>query len=758
MARRQAVQLGKRRLELSNLDKVLFPDDGIVKAELIDYYHRLAPIILRHIKGRPLSLVRFPDGIYGETFFQKNRPDWAPDWVESCQISDLKYMIAAEDAALVFLANLACIELHPFQSRLPHVEAPDYMIFDLDPPEGFDFSRTRDLARGLREHLQNHGYHPFIKTTGGKGLHVLCPLLPRHSYDDVFDAAKHLADLFLKKEKQATLQIKKEKRNGRVLIDVYRNRLGQTIIGPYSVRGRTGAPVSAPLLWEDLDSLTSPVEFNLRNLPERVSTKGDPWEAFAAFAVDLHTTARPGKGAGGELPVYRAKRNLEKSGEPAPDVPVSTSGLEFVLHRHHASRLHYDLRLEMDGALRSWALPRGLPPRPSVKRLAVQTEEHPLKYLEFQGTIPAGHYGAGQMWIFARGKFEILKQKKDGFYLRLSSPALSAEYRMIELNNKEWLIDRLDAPARDYLLNPPSPMLADATDVVPVGERFLYELKWDGIRAIFTLEEGQIRIFSRNGHEITESFPELLRPDDLRATTAVLDGEIVVLDDLGRPVFEKVIKRMRKSSAAKEKAVCYFFDLLYLDGRSVINDPLELRREWLADLLRDRQTMRLSEVLDDGQALFAAVKSSGLEGIVAKDRSSRYTPGERSASWLKVKVSRDCTLAVLGYTPGEGEREETFASLVVGEWTEGKYRYRGRVGSGFTQRSLTDIRSRLDTLTAKKAWFSHPDLKKVTWLKEGLFADIHYSSLTTDGLLRAPVFHRLRPDFSREECRLEREE
>jgi len=753
MARRQAVQVGKRRLELSNLDKVLWPDDGIVKAELIDYYHRLAPVILRHIKGRPLSLLRFPDGIYGETFFQKNRPDWAPDWIESCQVSDLKYMVAAEEATLVFLANLACMELHPFQSRLPHVELPDYMIFDLDPPENFDFARLRELALNLREHLQSHGYHPFVKTTGGKGLHVLCPLLPRYSYDDVFEAAKMLADSFLKKEKEATLQIKKERRNGRVLIDVYRNRLGQTIIGAYSVRGRSGAPVSAPLLWEELETPLLPGDLHLRNLPERVARKGDPWEAFAAFAVDLHNKNRPSEGPA-ELPVYKAKRNLDLSGEPAPEIHLATSGFEFVLHRHHASRLHYDLRLEMDGALRSWALPRGLPPRPGVKRLAVQTEEHPLKYLEFEGTIPQGNYGAGQMWIFARGKFEILKQKKDGFYVRLSSPQLSAEYRLIELQNKEWLIERLDQPARDFLLQPPAPMLADSAPVVPEPGRYFYELKWDGIRAIFVLEEGQMRIFSRNGHEITDSFVELLRPDDLRATTAVLDGEIVVLDADGRPVFEKVIKKMRKSTSVKDRAVCYFFDVLYLDGRLLLNDPCELRREWLVDLLRDRQVLRLSEALDDGQALFAAVKESSLEGIVAKDRRSRYTPGERSSSWLKIKVSSDCSLAILGYTPGEGERSSSFASLVLGEWTGDGYRYRGRVGSGFNDKSLNHIRSRLDELTPGKAWFSHSDLKKVTWTKEGLFADISYSSLTADGLLRAPVFRRLRPDLSPEDCRL----
>jgi len=187
----QYVKVGKRTVELSNLKKVLWPDDEFVKAELIEYYLKLAPTILSHIKGRPLSVVRYPNGVNGESFFQKNRPDWAPDWMDHAALGDkvkkVDYMIATEDASLVFLANLACIELHQMHSRSPRFDKPDYFVVDFDPPEGFPFATTRSLAFEYKEHLEQFGYHTFVKTTGKKGLHVLAPIerrrlrQPRHS-------------------------------------------------------------------------------------------------------------------------------------------------------------------------------------------------------------------------------------------------------------------------------------------------------------------------------------------------------------------------------------------------------------------------------------------------------------------------------------------------------------------------------------------------------------------------------------------------
>ncbi len=230
-----------------------------------------------------------------------------------------------------------------------------------------------------------------------------------------------------------TLNIKKDARKGRILVDIYRIRQGQSIMSPYSLRGIKGARVSMPLKWEDLEKLKDPGEYNLTNVPDIVNSEGDAWQGISAYAVELHTErkskAKPTKlkpsskyKTPEQLEKYSKKRDFKKTPEPGADI-IESKGNQFVVHRHHASRLHYDLRLEKDGVLKSWAVPKGLPPFPGVKRLAVQTEDHPMEYLKFEGTIPKGLYGGGDMWVYASGKYEITKDKKDGFYFRLHSPS-----------------------------------------------------------------------------------------------------------------------------------------------------------------------------------------------------------------------------------------------------------------------------------------------------------------------------------------------
>src|SRR5215216_893157 len=292
----QIAQVGKRKIELSNLQKVLYPGDQIIKAHLIEYYLTIAPTLLAHLKARPLSLVRYPEGIGGESFFQKTRPGWAPDWIEHVTLGEEKkdYVIASEEASLVWLANLACIELHQMHSRAPRFEAPDYIVYDFDPPEGYAFARVAELALEFKEHLETFGYHPFVKTTGRKGLHVVTPIEPKWSFQEAFEVAKIVAQPFVEAHGSAlTLQIKKDYRAGKVLMDIYRNRQSQTIVAAYSVRGLPGAPVSTPLQWEELGSLESSQAFDLHRVPQRVIENGDPWESIAAYATPLHT-ARAG--------------------------------------------------------------------------------------------------------------------------------------------------------------------------------------------------------------------------------------------------------------------------------------------------------------------------------------------------------------------------------------------------------------------------------------------------------------------------------
>src|SRR6267378_551290 len=324
----QIAQVGKRKIELSNLQKVLYPDDHITKAQLIEYYVKIAPTILAHVKGRPLSLVRYPDGINGESFFQKQRPDWAPDWIEHVTLGEEKkdYVIATEDASLVWLANLACIELHQMHSRAPHFDKPDYVVYDLDPPENFQFKQVAELALEFKKHLESFGYHPFVKTTGRKGLHVLTPIEPKWEFGKAFEAAKAVAQPFVdSRASSLTLQIKKENRKGKVLLDIYRNRQSQTIVAAYSVRGLPGAPVSTPLHWEELDSIESPKAFDLHSVPQRVMQNGDPWEAIAAYATPIHTE-RKGTKSSAPLDEPRAKERPTNRLTPNPPDVIGIEG------------------------------------------------------------------------------------------------------------------------------------------------------------------------------------------------------------------------------------------------------------------------------------------------------------------------------------------------------------------------------------------------------------------------------------------------
>jgi DNA ligase D-like protein (predicted ligase)/DNA ligase D-like protein (predicted polymerase)/DNA ligase D-like protein (predicted 3'-phosphoesterase) len=768
----QNVQVGKRKVELSNLDKILFPTDQIVKAQLIEYYVKIAPTILAHLKGRPLSVVRFPDGLGGESFFQKDRPKWAPDWIDHVVLGEEKkdYIIATEEATLVWLANLACIELHQMHARAPHFDKPDYIVYDFDPPESFRFPDVADLALQFKEHLESLGYAPFVKTTGRKGLHILTPIEPRWPMGKVFETAKLVAEPFVAAHPNAlTLQLKKENRKGRVLLDIYRNRVSQTIVGAYSLRGSDGAPVSTPLGWEELEILDAPKQFNILTVPPRVAEIGDPWETIDAAATSLHTEQEPRKIQKTALPAartyktpaqleaYSEKRRFEKTTEPPPAKSIG-QGHAFVVHRHHATRLHYDLRLEKSGVLKSWAVPKGLPPRPGIKRLAISVEDHPLDYVNFEGAIPKGQYGGGMMWKFAQGRYEITRDKPDGFYFRLLSRELTAEYRIHNTKEDQWLLERVDNPQTDWTRATIDPMLARPAEKPPTSAAYLYEVKWDGIRAIVSLDEGQIKIRGRNGLDITRQFPELsLAPDVFRATSGVFDGEIVCLQGDGKPQFVNVIHRMQQKTDSGIKlacghcpAVCYLFDCLYLDGRPIMNEPLVRRREWLQDAVRPGASFRVSEALEDGVALYEAVKGMGLEGIMAKQRNSSYLPGKRSESWLKIKARQTTECVIIGYSKGKGDRGSTFGALHLGEQVGAEFKYLGKVGSGFDETLLKSIFAELSKLTRIKRPVKERPIDDAIsiYIEPKVVCEVQYASKTKDGILREPVFLRLRPDLT----------
>lgn len=281
-----------RKLKLSNLDKPLFPELGILKAEVIQYYLKIAPYILPHLYNRPLTLIRYPDGVEGNRFYSKNRPNWTPDWVQSIKLDeedDNTYVMANDVPSLIWMANLAALELHPMQTTSILPTRPDHFIFDLDPPETANFEIVKQLALRLKPFLESYGYQPYIKTSGSKGLHIYIPIHPIYEQSVVLESIKKLAKLYIGTDKTTTLKMNKEKRQGKVLLDIYRNHKSQTCVAPYSTRGKKGAPISTPLFWEELENLTSSQAYSINTIFQKIETDGDPWANFYESATSLYT-------------------------------------------------------------------------------------------------------------------------------------------------------------------------------------------------------------------------------------------------------------------------------------------------------------------------------------------------------------------------------------------------------------------------------------------------------------------------------------
>jgi DNA ligase D-like protein (predicted ligase) len=299
-------------------------------------------------------------------------------------------------------------------------------------------------------------------------------------------------------------------------------------------------------------------------------------------------------------------------------------------------------------------------------------------------------------------------------------------------------------------------MLSVGENKPPKGDYF-YEVKWDGIRVMVTLDEGEVRLRSRNQRDITAQFPELQIPEEaFRATCGLFDAEIVCLDEKGRPDFKKVIHRLMQSTesgikkgAARSPAYCYVFDCLYLDGRPIVNEPLWRRKDWLKDAIKSGEAFRVSEVVEEGEELFEAAKKVELEGIMAKDPESRYLPGKRSSSWIKIKVRNSVDCVIIGYTAGKGDRNKYFGALQIVELSNGEPVYRGKVGSGFDAKLMKSIMEELKKLKKiKDPKIENPvDVASTTWVEPKLFCEVQYAMITHNETFREPVFVRMRPDM-----------
>jgi bifunctional non-homologous end joining protein LigD len=462
------------------------------------------------------------------------------------------------------------------------------------------------------------------------------------------------------------------------------------------------------------------------------------------------------------LDEYRRKRHRKKTPEPFGSGSKRRGPPRFVIQRHDARRLHYDFRLERDGVLASWAVPKGVPLNRGERRLAVHVEDHPLEYGDFEGTIPAGEYGAGTVEIWDRGTYELLEEKKNGgLTVRLDGERLDGVWTLVpaalDRNPKNWLLLRKDGAPNERGATSYAAMKAMSTDTLPKGEGWIYEPKWDGFRALVTLDGGDARLTSRNGNDLTERFKAVARAAErgFRTADGVFDGEICALDDQGRSRFSLL-------QQGKGTPALVVFDVLEIEGEPLVDLPLSERRKRLEKLVDQRVGgLVLSPQFDDGEALLRAAKEQGLEGVVAKRLDSPYFMGRRGPEWRKVKVRGRQEVVIAGFTKGQGRRSGGFGALVVGVHEAGGLRWAGNVGTGFSDAEIRRLLGLLKPLQRPDSPFTQtpkmPRVKKsdVVWVEPRLVAEVEFAEWTSEGRLRAPAYLGVREDKPADDVRRE---
>lgn len=774
------VIVADRAIKVTNLDKVLYPATGTTKGEVIAYYQHVAPWFVPLAAGRPATRKRWPNGV-GEgdsgAFFEKNlQAKSTPDWVRTVQLihedGPKTYPLIDDAATLVWLAQLAALELHVPQWRFDeHLQPqnPDRLVLDLDPGEGASLAQCVEVAHLLREILRDVGFESVPVTSGSKGIHLYAALDGVMTTDEASAFAKELAtSLEGLRPDLVVADMKKSLRGGKVLLDWSQNNGNKTTIAPYSLRGRAHPTVATPRTWDEMEPDITQLEFT--EVLQRLARDGDPM----AKALAPHPSDR--------LSTYRSMRDAAKTPEPVPEEPPAmASGNSFVIQEHHARRLHYDVRLEHDGVLVSWAVPKGPPLTSDTNHLAVQTEDHPLEYGYFEGDIPKGQYGGGRVSIWDAGSYELEKWRDGKEVIATlhgrADGGLGGTPRKYALlatklggDQKNWLIHLMDSEQSAANGGPDSPvasithldsnrsltgipsyepMLATAgTEKDLSGRGWHYEIKWDGYRALARVGNGTVDWTSRGGIDLTASYPELAELGDMMAGhQAVLDGEIVALDDQGRSSFELLQNYGRTSTEAHFMV----FDLLYLDGKSLVRAPYTERRQALADLFdKDGTHIHVPDTLGTNrQTAMDVSRDLGLEGIVAKKGDSVYQPGKRGSTWVKIKHVRTQEVVVVGWSPGQNSRAASLGSVLLAVHQDDALTYVGKAGSGFSEKQLQETLDVLEGIqTDQPPVLDIPakDAKGARWVEPLLVGEVSYTEWTSTGRLRHPVWRGWRPD------------
>ncbi|MCC2592896.1 ATP-dependent DNA ligase [Tessaracoccus sp. OS52] len=794
-SRAHQVEVDGRRVRVTNVDKVIYPTTGTTKGEVIAYYQQVAPWFVPHARRRPATRKRWPNGVGTESdpagsFFEKNlQSKSTPEWVATATIEHgggpNTYPLIDDAATLTWLGQLAALELHVPQWRFDTAlkrQNPDRLVLDLDPGPGSSVAQLVELAHLLREVLEGVGFDSVPVTSGSKGIHLYSSLDGSMTCDGASDFARELArQLETLRPDLVVSDMKKTLREGKILLDWSQNNGNKTTVAPYSLRGRAHPTVAVPRDWDEITEDLRQLEFT--EVLERLEGGNDPLARLLPRA-----SRRPGD----RLNKYRSMRDAARTPEPVPEAaPSAGSGNCFVIQEHHARRLHYDFRLEHDGVLVSWAVPKGPPMDGGKNHLAVQTEDHPLEYGTFEGRIPKGEYGAGVVRIWDHGTYELEKWRDGSEVIATLTGqpdgglgGVPRKYALLATKlggeQQNWLIHLME-PSADLVATEPGPAevvqlsderaarepgaeLRGLPDVEPMlasaaeegdlqGPGWHFEIKWDGYRAIAKVARGAFSLTSRKGQDLTPQYPELGELTTLlKGHEVVLDGEVVVLDEHGVSHFEL----LQRHSASPGTAHFMVFDLLHLDGASLLRAPYKQRREMLEGLLGGGgKHVHIPDTLgaDAGVAL-AVSRDLGLEGVIAKRVTSVYQSGKRARTWLKVKHVRTQEAVVVGWSPGQNGRSTTIGSLLLAVNQDGHLTYIGKVGSGFSDEALRvawKVLTEIERDDPPVDDVPRLDARGARWVEPLMVGEVTFSEWTASGRLRQPVWRGWRPDVHAED-------
>jgi bifunctional non-homologous end joining protein LigD len=472
------MRIGGRHVNLSNLDKVMYPAIGFTKGQVIDYYTRVARYILPHLKDRPITMKRFPDGINGQYFYEKDAPSFTPDWIKTYPIprtsekSMIDYILINDLPALVWSANMANLEVHPFLAKVPNVEVPTMVVFDLDPGEEANILKSCKVAFLVKAVLDKLKLKSQVKVSGSKGIHLHMPLNTNVTYEMTKSFAQSIAQ-FLEREHPDLIvsEMAKVKRKGKVFIDWSQNSEHKSTVAVYSLRAKGERPfVAMPVTWNELKKAVkkgdaSSLFFEPEGALKRLKKTGDLFAPALKLKQKLpqpfleveSKTESESNSNPKALEGYRQKRDFSRTSEPPPSIPRSSpqgSRRLFVIQKHAASHLHYDFRVEMGGTLKSWAVPKGPPYDLNERRLAMATEDHPMEYAKFEGIIPKGEYGGGTVMVWDIGTYELLDGNywKGKLHIALKGKKLKGEWVFVKGHEEDgkdntWYLIKTGASA-----------------------------------------------------------------------------------------------------------------------------------------------------------------------------------------------------------------------------------------------------------------------------------------------------------------------